>query len=739
MYFYNMFLTLKQFLVNAGAEEHDIEIVTKAFEYAANLHEGQYRKSGEDYICHPVAVAQICANFGFGKDCICSALLHDVLEDCPNANFKEIENLFGKRIASLVDGLTKLQGIYFHTKEQQSIHNLRKMFFAMSKDPGVMFVKLADRLHNMRTISSMPEEKQKMIALETMHVFAPVAQRLGIRKMKDELEDLSLQCLDPIAYKDIKEDIEKKFGASRDFIEESQDKIKARLNMHNIKFTAEGRVKTVISVYRKVIVKGKSLDEIYDFYAVRYIVNNLEEAYLVLGIVHDLFNHMQNRFKDYISTPKINGYQSIHTTVINDKGIPLEVQIRTKEMHETAEFGVAAHAIYKNNIKIPDKDFLWLQSLVEDEDDTNDPEEFLALVNEGLYSDDIFIYTPKGDVKSLPIGSTSIDFAYAIHSDVGNKTIGAKINGVIAPIDAELENGSMVEILISNSSKGPNRDWLNFVKTGEARNKIRQWFKKEKRFENILIGREEIEKIFKRLKRSFTEEQRDNILINVSKREGFESVDNFYNAIGYGGLSVSKVLFKIRDEVEKLEKEEKEQNSDIIIDIKQIEFDPVKSYSENTMIIVDGMDNCEIKLSRCCNPLPGDDICGFITKGHGLSVHNSECHNYIRLKEMEENKERFVYVAWNDKKITSEKYQNKKNFKTMLRISAINDINLIPAIASLLGDMKVAIHSISELQEKPDNSVILNLLISARDVEHLNYIINRLHTVKNIKSAGRNN
>ena len=738
MDFYNMFLTLKQFLINAGKSREDIEMVTKAFEYATKLHEGQYRKSGEEYICHPVSVAQICANFGYDIYCICAALLHDVVEDCPDANLKEIKKLFGERVASLVDGLTKLKGMYFHTKEEESIRNLRKMFFATSEDLGVMFVKLCDRLHNMRTISSMPEEKQKTIALETMHVFAPVAQRLGMRKMKDELEDLSLRCLDPVGYNMIQEDMEKKFGQSRDFIEDSQEKIKSRLNMHNIKFTSEGRVKTVTSVYRKVFMMGKSLDEVYDFYAIRYIVNKQEEAYIVLGIVHELFNHMQNRFKDYISTPKSNGYQSIHTTVINDKGLPMEVQIRTEKMHYVAEFGVAAHWQYKTGEESPEEvheRLLWLQSLVDAENDTNDPEEFLSMVKIGLYTDEIFVYTPKGDVKSLPKGATAIDFAYAIHSDVGNKTVGAKVNGVISPIDAELESGNVVEILTSNSSKGPNRNWLDFVKTGEAKNKIRQWFKREKRSENILIGREEIETIFKQLKKSFTEDQKDAILTNVSKREGFESIDNFYNAIGYGGVSVSKIVFKIRDEVEKIEKE---QNNDLIFEIKQVEYAPDKTYSENTLVIVDGMDNCEIKLSKCCNPLPGDDIRGFITKGHGISVHNAECQNYIKLKDSEEQ-DRFIPVAWNSGKISKEQNSDKKNFKTILRITAVNDIKLIPTIANLLGDMKVAIHAISELKGKSDGSVLLSLVISARDLEHLNYIINRLKTLKNIKTADRNN
>ena len=735
--YYNLFSTLKQFLINSG-KGYVIETVTQAFDLAVKLHEDQYRKSGEEYIYHPIAVAQICANMGYDTDCICAALLHDVVEDSPDKiSINDIKNQFGESVSSLVDGLTKLKDMRFDTKEEESIQNLRKMFFAMSKDPRVMFVKLCDRLHNMRTISSMTEEKQKLISLETMHVFAPIADRLGIRKIKDELEDRSLQCLDPPGYKMVKESIEKRFGETRDFIEESQEKIKSQLVMNNIKFTAEGRVKTVNSVYKKVIMMGKSLDEIYDFYAIRYIVNDLKEVYTVLGVVHELFNHVQNRFKDYISTPKSNSYESIHTTVINDNGIPLEVQIRTKEMHEIAEFGVAAHWKYKSGEEAPEeitKKLMWLKSLVEAEKDITDSEEFMSLLKSGLYADEIFVYTPKGDVKALPKGATIIDFAYAIHSAVGNKTVGGKVNGIISPIDAELETGQMVEILTSNSSKGPNRNWLDFVKTGEARNKIRQWFKKEKRAENILIGREEIEKIFKQVNRSLTEDQRDSIVTNVSRREGFDIVDDFYNAIGYGGVSMTKVTLKMKEEVEKIIKE---QTDDLVLDVMPVEFAQVKPYSDNTLVIVDGMDNCQIKLSKCCNPLPGDDICGFVTKGHGLSIHKADCENYLKLKSLDENKNRIFATFWNSEKIKKEESGDKKNFKSMLKINAVNDIRLIPTIASLLADMKVLIHSINEVKIKSDGSIILNLLISARDVEHLNYIISRIKTVKNITEADR--
>ena len=734
-----MFLTLKQFLINSN-KGYDLEVITKAFEYASNMHEGQYRQSGEDYICHPVATAQICANMGFDTDCICAALLHDVVEDCSDrTNLNEIKNIFGDSVASLVDGLTKLKDMRFDTKEEESIENLRKMLFAMSKDPRVMFVKLCDRLHNMRTISSMTDDKQKIISLETMHIFAPVAHRLGMSKIKGELEDISLQCLDWPAYKMIKSDMEKKFGESRDFIEKSQDKIKSRLNMQNIRFSAEGRVKTIYSIYKKILMKGKSLDEIYDFYALRYIVNNIEEVYIVLGIIHELFKSIPGTFNDYISNPKPNSYQSIHTTVINENGIPFEVQIRTKEMHETAEFGVAAHWKYKSGEEATEeitKKLIWLKSLVEIEKDVNDSEEYLSLIKDGLYTDEIFVYTPKGDVKALPKGATIIDFAYAIHSAIGNKTVGGKINGIISPIDSTLETGQIIEILTSNSSKGPNRNWLGFVKTGEARNKIRQWFKKEKRPENILIGREEIERIFKQSNKALTEDQRNLILANVSKREGFEILDDFYNAIGYGGASLTKIVFKMREEADKIIKE---QTGELILDIESVEFDRAKTPSDNTVVIVDGLDNCQIKLAKCCNPIPGDRISAFMTKGgHGLSIHKTDCANFLNLKSAEENKDRVFSSFWNSDKINRQENGEKKNFKSMLKITAVNDIKLISAITLLLADIKVSVHSINEIKTKPDGSVILNLLVSARDVEHLNHIINKLKTIKNITKADRN-
>jgi len=738
MDYYYMFLQLKQFLVNSG-RNYDIDLITRAFEYAESLHAGQYRLSGEDYICHPIAVSQICANFGYDTDSICAALLHDVVEDCPDrTNLEEIQTLFGNSIATLVDGLTKLRSMRFTSKDEETVQNLRKMFFAMSKDPRVMFIKLCDRVHNMRTISSMPEQKQKMIALETMHIFAPIAHKLGIQKIKEELEDISLQCLDPYGYEQVKNEIERKFGESRDVIEKSQEKIKEQLIADNIKVTVEGRVKTIFSMYHKMFNAGKSFDAIYDFYAIRFIVNDLKEVYHVLGLIHGLFSYIPDRFKDYIANPKINSYQSIHTTVVNDKGIPFEVQIRTKEMHEVAEFGVASHWKYKTGEEAPEEitqKLKWLQTLIEMEQESHDSDEYISLLRMDLYAGEVFVYTPKGDLKALPKGSTVIDFAYSIHSAIGNKIIGAKIDGVIAAIDTELESNQIIEILTSNNSTGPSRDWLKFVKTGEAKNKIRQWFKKEKRTDNILYGRLEIDRIFKHFNRALTESQKDEILTNISKRDGFASVDDFYNAIGYGGIVLTKLIPRIRDETNKLFVEEEK---DLIIGISQIEITEHEEQSYNADIIVDGIDNCHIKLAKCCNPLPGDDITGFMTKGHGMSVHKSDCPNYIKLKGQENSTGRLFTVMWNpDKMEKSDSNKNKKSFKSLLKIEAINDIRLFSALSTMLADMKVSVHSINESKVRADGSVIIDIIVSTRDAEHLAYIIGRLKTIKNVSKADR--
>ncbi|MBR5880280.1 MAG: bifunctional (p)ppGpp synthetase/guanosine-3',5'-bis(diphosphate) 3'-pyrophosphohydrolase, partial [Clostridia bacterium] len=543
-------------ILKATGKKYDIEKISRAFAYADALHEGQYRASGEKYISHPVAVAEIVAGLELDTDSICAALLHDTVEDCADkTNLKEIEKLFGKDVAVLVDGLTKIVALQVEDKEEAHIENLRKMLLAMSRDVRVIFIKLCDRLHNMRTLDAKPDAKRRITALETMQVYAPLAHRLGMQKIKQELENLGVKYLDPIGYEQVRAEIERKYGQSLNFIEGIRQTVGAKLEENNISYTLEGRIKTVYSIYKKMFTQGKNFDEIYDFYAMRIIVDTELECYTVLGIIHEMFNSMPGRFKDYISTPKPNMYSSLHTTVIGRSGIPFEVQIRTWEMHHIAEYGIAAHWKYKSGATSKedmDKKLEWIARLIETEDGARDPDEFMHALKTDIFHDEVFVFTPKGDVIALPQGATAIDFAYAIHSAVGNKMIGAKINGSIVPIDRVLENGEIVEVLTSSSGKGPSRDWLNIVKTSEARTKIRQWFKREKRAENIVEGKAQFEAELKKTAPRLAEAVKSEIAETVAYRVGFASADDLYNGVGYGGLSINKLANKIRDEASKL-------------------------------------------------------------------------------------------------------------------------------------------------------------------------------------------
>ena len=498
-----------------AASGYDYDKIYKAYEYANKLHEGQKRISGDDYIVHPISVAEEVFELQLDTDSICAALLHDTVEDCSDkVDLATLRKEFGNDVAEIVDGLTKLVRIPFETKQDESIENLRKMFLAMSKDLRVIFIKLCDRLHNMRTLDVRSPQKQRSIALETMHVYAPLAHRLGMQKIKQELETLALYYLDPIGYQEVSDDIQKRYGENKDFLDFATKKVAESLDAYNVKYTLSGRVKTIYSIYKKMYNQNKNFDEIYDFYALRVIVDNEADCYLVLGLIHEMFKSLPGRFKDYISTPKPNMYRSLHTTVIGRDGIPFEVQIRTWDMHHIAEYGIAAHWKYKSGAHSKeemDKKLAWVAKLVETENDTHDPDEFLNAIKTDIFHDEVFVFTPKGDVIQLPQGSTAIDFAYAIHSAVGHKMIGAKINGTIVPIDRILENGEIVEVITSQSGKGPSRDWLKIVKTSEARNKIRQWYKKEKRADNIVLGKGMIDNELKKTFKSYTETQRDDL------------------------------------------------------------------------------------------------------------------------------------------------------------------------------------------------------------------------------------
>lgn len=721
-------------MLEKTGKHYDSEKIKKAYLYAKRLHEGQYRISGEEYISHPVAVAEIVAGLELDTDSMCAALLHDTIEDCGlRVDLDDIKNEFGTDVAMLVDGLTKLVKIPFEDKEEEHMENLRKMFLAMSRDIRVIFIKLCDRLHNMRTLDAKPEDKRRITALETMQVYAPLAHRLGMQRMKQELENLALSYLDPIGYAEVKSDIEKKYGQSRSFIDNARRLVSKKLTDTGLDFSLEGRVKSVYSIYKKMYEQNKSFDEIYDFYALRVIVKSELECYTVLGIIHDMFNSMPGRFKDYISTPKPNMYRSLHTTVIGRDGIPFEVQIRTWEMHQIAEYGIAAHWKYKSGDRSNDdidKKLGWIAKLIETEDETRDPDEFLRALKIDIFHDETFVFTPKGDVVTLPQGATIIDFAYAIHSGVGNKMVGAKINGMISPIDRVPQNGEIVEILTSPSSHGPSRDWLKIVKTGEARTKIRQWFKKEKRPENIIVGRAETDKELKRYNSPFTEAQKTEVLTNVAARIGINSVEDLYNTIGYGGLTVSKLSGKLRDEFDRVVKIEPDHET--VLDVASVPTTVIPKHKKSvSCVIVDDVEGCSVKFARCCNPVPGDKLIGFITKGYGISIHKFDCPNVKINRANPLYNERWVVASWD-----LPDNANENLFEAMLQICAENHITLISDITVALAEMKVSILQINT-QKKNDREIILSMVISCKNLDHMKSIITRLRIIKSVESVER--
>ena len=721
-------------ILAATGKKYDTEKITRAFKYAEALHEGQFRNSGEPYISHPAAVAEIVAGLELDTDSICAALLHDTVEDCSEkTDLKEIEKQFGPAVALLVDGLTKIVVLQIEDKEEAHIENLRKMLLAMSKDVRVIFIKLCDRLHNMRTLSAKPENKQRITALETMQVYAPLAHRLGMQKIKQELENLGLAYLDPIGYDEVRTDIEKKYGQNRDFIENVRGLVDEKLSENEIKFSLEGRIKSVYSIYKKMYTQNKSFDEIYDFYALRFIVDNELECYTALGIIHEMFNSVPGRFKDYISTPKPNMYRSLHTTVIGRNGIPFEVQIRTWEMHHIAEYGVAAHWKYKSGERSKeeiDKKLEWIARLIETEDGTRDPDEFMNALKTDIFHDETFVFTPKGDVIALPQGATVIDFAYAIHSAVGNKMVGAKINGMIVPIDRVPQNGEIVEVLTSSSSKGPSRDWLKIVKTSEARTKIRQWFKKEKRADNIVVGKNAVDAEFKRYAYACTDAQKIEIVTNVAERIGFNAIDDLYNTIGYGGLSISKIAVKLKDEYDRIIKPDAEEQ---ITNVEQVKIaEKPKNIKSDSGIIVDGEHGCLVKFAKCCNPLPGDSVIGFVTKGYGISIHKTDCPNVVEGQKNEENASRWVEAHWELPTTTS----RSSVYEALVQIYAYNTITLIADITMALADMKVSILQINA-QSRSNDRMIINLKISCKNIEHYKSIVSRLKDLNGVESVAR--
>lgn len=724
-------------ILTASGKHYDIEKIKRAYAYAAQMHEGQSRDSGEPYISHPLAVAEIVAGLGLDTDSICAALLHDTVEDCSDkTNLDELKKQFGETVALLVDGLTKIVALSVENKQEAHIENLRKMLLAMSKDIRVIFIKLCDRLHNMRTLSAKSEKKQRQIALETMQVYAPLAHRLGMQRVKQELENLGLFYLDPIGYGEVKRDIDKKYGQNRNFMENIREQVENKLREYNIDFFLEGRIKTEYSIYKKMFTQNKSFDEVYDFYALRIIVGTELECYTVLGIIHEMYNSMPGRFKDYISTPKPNLYRSLHTTVIGRAGIPFEVQIRTREMHEFAEYGVAAHWKYKSGETASaemDKKLEWIARLVETEDGTRDPDEFMQALKTDVFHDETYVFTPKGDVIALPYGSTVIDFAYAIHSAVGNKMIGAKINGLIVPIDRIPKNGEIVEIMTSSSSKGPSRDWLKIVKTSEARTKIRSWFKKEKRAENIVYGRALLEAEFKKFGRAYTEAQFLEICATVGSRTGFVTNEDMFNTLGYGGIPVSKLIGKLHDEFERVVKPEEQPAQPVEASQVQVAKKP-KNFKTNSGVVVDGASGCTVKFAKCCNPLPGDEIIGFITKGYGISVHKRDCPNVKTGMRDLEHADRWVPVEWERNEVSGE--SSAGFYEALVRIWAENTFTIIADITTALAEMKVSMLQINS-QKRPDDTMLITLKVACKNIDHFSSIVSRLRSLRGINNVSR--
>ena len=700
---------------------YDSQIIEKAYQLAKEAHKDQRRRSGEPYIMHPVAVAKILFEIGMDNECIVAALLHDVVEDT-EYNLDYIKKEFGDDVALLVDGVTKLTQIPLSTREEVQAENIRKMFIAMNQDVRVIIIKLADRLHNMRTLEHMPKYKQREKSLETLEIYAPIAHRLGIRAFKEELEDLAIRYLDPIAYKEIEDSLSMKREEGVKFLADIKEQISAELKpvMNNIQITS--RVKSVHGIFRKVYIKGRSFEQIYDIYAVRIIVDTTRDCYNALGIIHDMFTPLPGRFKDYISMPKPNMYQSLHTTVFSKQGIPFEVQIRTWDMHQTAEYGVAAHWKYKlgkGGQDSLDKSLQWINSMVEN-DNAESPVELISTIKGDLSMDEVFVLTPRGDVKSLPRGSTVIDFAYAIHSAVGNKTTGAKIDGKIVPLDTVVKTGQVVEIITTKAQdKGPSRDWLNIAKTGQARSKIRAWFKHEKREENIQQGKSDLEREFKRNYIRLNDEDYQKFMLKLTERSRLTSVDDFYAAIGYGGIQLNRLMPGIKDEYNKNWKPKEEETSSVDEAIQKLS-EPSKAKGS---IIVEGFDNSPINMGKCCSPLPGEEIIGFITRGHGITIHRRSCKNVPVDISAAQEPERWVKAKWNEN-IKVEVYST-------INIYAINREGVLLDITTALAGAHIRIHGISA-RPINDGNCLTNLTIAVNGKEHLESVIKTLSKINGV-------
>ena len=700
----------------------DMGAIERAIRYAENKHASQKRKDGSPYIIHPLAVAEIVAEIGLDTDAILGALLHDCIEDT-DSTYDEIARQFGSTVAALVEGVTKLTRVEYSTLEEQQMENLRKMFMAMSRDIRVILIKIADRLHNTRTMQYQSPAKQISKSRETMDIYAPLAHRLGMQKIKWELEDTSLKYLDPEGYNEIMRYLDAHQAEADEFMKAIQSKITTRLSAVGIHGSIYGRIKHVYSIYRKMKAQGKRIDELYDLYAFRVIVDSIPDCYNVLGHIHDLFNLVPGRFKDYISTPKPNMYQSLHTTVIGRQGIPFEVQIRTWEMHETAEYGIAAHWKYKQGVDGGDeKQFEWVRRLLETQQET-DAEDYIHSLKVEMFDDEVFVFTPKGKVMSLPSGSTPIDFAYAIHSGVGNAMVGAKVNNRIASYDQQLANGDIVEILTSKTAKGPSRDWLNICKSNQARTKIKQWFKKEKREDNIVHGKASFEGELRRAGISPSVLQDQELLPGLLKKLSFDCLDDMYAAIGYGGLTAAKAFGRIRDDLTRAGREKQQKEL-----LKQPEQPSVRqSRHKDSGVIVEDIDSCMIKFSRCCTPVPGDDIIGFITKGYGVSIHRRDCPNAAGANDPRQAG-RWVHVAWCT--------DAEKPFTTTLEVDSTDRDGIWLDIATVLNASKVKVTELSG-RDMPAGKARTIATFEVKNVQELETIRTKIRALSGVLDVRR--
>ena len=710
----------------------DLGRIRAAYDMARLAHSGQLRKDGSPYVTHCVAAADITVDMGLDEDSIVSALLHDVIEDT-NLTHDDIARQFGEAVADIVEGVTKLTRVQYTSKEDEQMENLRKMLMAMAKDIRVILIKIADRLHNMRTMAYQSADKQRSKSLETMEIYAPIAHRLGMQRAKWEMEDLSLQYLDPAGYKEITTSLEAKMGDLERFMAIMKEKIQTRLDAEGVKATIYCRIKHVYSIYRKMYAQKLDINGIFDLCAFRVIVDTIPDCYNVLGIIHDMFKPVPGRFKDYISTPKPNMYQSVHTTVIGSEGIPFEVQIRTWEMHYTAEYGIAAHWKYKMGsgataVREGDEDkFAWVRRLLESQQES-DAQDFFHNLKIDMFADEVFVFSPKGDVINLPAGATPIDFAYSIHSDVGNHMVGARVNGRIVTYDHVLQNGDIVEIRTSKNAPGPSRDWLNVAKSGSARTKIKQWYKKERREENVIRGREMLEDELKHNGLTLDDAQDEETIAPILKRLSFGTIEDLYAAIGYGGVTATRVANRIRDEL-RTKPDRKTALDKVSEAAERRENNAKKTGKPVHGILVEGLSNCLVKFSRCCTPVPGDDIVGFITRGQGVSIHRRDCTNCAQLMNQPENQGRWVGVSWAEN-ITD-------SYVTTVTIASKDRSGLVMDIATVLNSLNAKVRSLTS-RDTGAGLAVSTITLEVKSSGELRYIMGRLASIPGVSSVVRN-